>query len=350
MCRSMCCSMRSLSSGSLVRPSHFNKCAVVVELMSKVNPAMPPTWNITRVPIFLETMGSMSTMMASARLTAPRKPAQTITKPSFQSSAAPTWRRGTQRIITVRARITITAIYITKSQTMSIIWMCSRRERQLSANKSPANKKTTVLPMNSTASQTVCTTSLETKRGQMDPASARPADTRLSMPLVDSSFSAMKKQVYPQHIVTMTCTMASEWPRSKAQQLITQSATDATMKPNRADSTIMLAKNSTTWTGDKDAPSKTFSIRVKQTTAVPSLKRLSPEMIIVSLGDTPKVLKRATTATGSVADRMAPKTKQMGQSQPYGKMKWLNAPMRTVPSKTPGPASSKICQMHIFTW
>jgi hypothetical protein len=49
----------------------------------------------------------------------------------------------------------------------------------------------------------------------------------------------------------------------------------------------------------------------KTTIAVPSFKRLSPSIIVEILLEAPKVLSKATTATGSVADIMEPNIKDV---------------------------------------
>lgn len=51
------------------------------------------------------------------------------------------------------------------------------------------------------------------------------------------------------------------------------------------------------------------SITIKNATAVPSLKRLSPSKIIVSRRGAQSFLKIANTATGSVAEIRDPKSK-----------------------------------------
>merc|ERR1719201_1180013 len=81
----------------------------------------------------------------------------------------------------------------------------------------------------------------------------------------------------------------------------------------------------------------------KSTTAVPSLQTDSPEINMVNLGETPSVLKRATTATGSVAERIDPKAKDIGRSHPYGRMYMATPAVSTVPRTTPGHA-------RIITW
>ena len=54
--------------------------------------------------------------------------------------------------------------------------------------------------------------------------------------------------------------------------------------------------------------------RLNITMAEPSFMRDSPVMSIVSFGEAPRDFSSETTATGSVAERIEPKTKQMDQS------------------------------------
>ena len=61
---------------------------------------------------------------------------------------------------------------------------------------------------------------------------------------------------------------------------------------------------------DKFSPSANFLSTRKMTKAVPSLNKLSPSISVEILLDTPSSFSRATTATGSVADMIAPKSKQ----------------------------------------
>ena len=50
-----------------------------------------------------------------------------------------------------------------------------------------------------------------------------------------------------------------------------------------------------------------------RTMAVPSLKRLSPVMVMVNPGDAPKAFSKATTATGSVAAAIEPNMHRKNQ-------------------------------------
>mmetsp|Transcript_45614 Transcript_45614/g.108552 ORF Transcript_45614/g.108552 Transcript_45614/m.108552 type:complete len:225 (-) Transcript_45614:360-1034(-) len=85
------------------------------------------------------------------------------------------------------------------------------------------------------------------------------------------------------------------------------------------------------------------------TMAVPSLNKDSPLTNMVRRGLTPRELKMATTATGSVALRMEPKSRAVGQSQPYGNMYLPTTAIIPVPSTTPGPARIMHCQKHLLT-
>ena len=74
--------------------------------------------------------------------------------------------------------------------------------------------------------------------------------------------------------------------------------------------------------------------------AVPSLKRLSPSMSVPTRFATPSSLRSATTATGSVADRIAPSMRLAAQvnSRPAKSHRATHA-VSAVDSATPGTAS-----------
>jgi len=75
--------------------------------------------------------------------------------------------------------------------------------------------------------------------------------------------------------------------------------------------------------------------------AMPSLSRDSPPMIMVSESGAPSCLRRATTATGSVADITAPKAmlKSQVQCPVLGMTYWTTMAKRAAPMATPGKAS-----------
>ena len=54
------------------------------------------------------------------------------------------------------------------------------------------------------------------------------------------------------------------------------------------------------------------------TYAVPSLRRLSPSMMVPRRLDAPTDLSSDTTATGSVAERMEPAIRHVSRDQSYG--------------------------------
>lgn len=56
----------------------------------------------------------------------------------------------------------------------------------------------------------------------------------------------------------------------------------------------------------EDFPSTTSSMTKKTTIAVPSLRRLSPSIRVESYFEAPSSLRSDTTATGSVAEMIAP--------------------------------------------
>jgi hypothetical protein len=104
---------------------------------------------------------------------------------------------------------------------------------------SPAKKKITVFPMNSIASQTICTVSFETKSGQQEYAIVSPAQTVAMTPLLASSLSAMKKARYPQQIVTTTCIIASAVECISEHKLMIAVQRKPIAKPMITDGTIM---------------------------------------------------------------------------------------------------------------
>mmetsp|Transcript_102232 Transcript_102232/g.284785 ORF Transcript_102232/g.284785 Transcript_102232/m.284785 type:complete len:203 (-) Transcript_102232:193-801(-) len=179
----------------------------------------------------------------------------------------------------------------------------------------PARRKMTVFPMNSMNSHTVCMVSLDTNRGHAKYENMQPALTTASTPLVSISFSAKKKQRKPQQTVTATWIIASLWYRVSAEPKMTMSASAPMAMPRNTDTTVICRKKMITPWGDRDSPLQTVFVILKRTIAVPSFSRLSPEMSIVKRGETPNVLKSATTATGSVAARMEPKTKAVAHDQ-----------------------------------
>ena len=74
---------------------------------------------------------------------------------------------------------------------------------------------------------------------------------------------------------------------------------------------------------------------------MPSLSRDSPPMIMVSESGAPSCLRRATTATGSVADMTAPKARLRSQPQctVLGMIYLTTTAKRAAPMATPGKAS-----------
>ena len=91
-----------------------------------------------------------------------------------------------------------------------------------------------------------------------------------------------------------------------------------------------------------------ISFRSEKTTiAVPSFTRDSPSMMCPRRLLAPTSLSRATTATGSVADKMEPSMRLEPHPQSYGIVALSKAPMRPVPMSTPGPASQMTWLAHL---
>merc|ERR1719327_1293025 len=106
---------------------------------------------------------------------------------------------------------------------------------------------------------------------------------------------------------------------SSAQSPKKRTTTEPSSTPQSTEVIVMCAKKTATLQLSICAPKTTFNINANTAIAVPSFSRLSPDMSMVSRGLTPSVLNNATTATGSVADRVAPNTNALGQPQPYGR-------------------------------
>ena len=83
--------------------------------------------------------------------------------------------------------------------------------------------------------------------------------------------------------------------------------------------------------------------------AVPSLNSASPLMSMVRRWLAPSSLRMATTATGSVAARIAPNASARFQSQLYGNTNFATRPSSTTVKMTPKDASSRHCQIIFFT-
>ena len=98
--------------------------------------------------------------------------------------------------------------------------------------------------------------------------------------------------------------------------------------------------------------SATTSKRIKNTTyAVPSFKRLSPSIKVDILFETPSSFNRDTTATGSVAEMIAPNRLQAQKSNPSSgncKIYCIMTAVVKVHKRSTGPASIKIFQNDLL--
>ena len=88
---------------------------------------------------------------------------------------------------------------------------------------------------------------------------------------------------------------------------------------------------------------------LKTTIAVPSLKSDSPSIRVANLLLTPSSLSRATTATGSVALRIDPKS-TASENVKLVNCKGYNITnaVINVPIRTPGTAKSRICPISLL--
>ena len=85
------------------------------------------------------------------------------------------------------------------------------------------------------------------------------------------------------------------------------------------------------------------AIRImKRTTAEPSLSRLSPSIIVPSFGSAPRSLSSPTTATGSVAETIVPRSQHALKFQ-WVKSSWMKPPVMSEATTTPGIAIVTIC-------
>ena len=98
-------------------------------------------------------------------------------------------------------------------------------------------------------------------------------------------------------------------------------------------------------------PLTNFIKTIKNTMAVPSLRRDSPSTKVLNLTLAPNSLSKATTATGSVAESTQPKAQasnQVRSSSPYNKIPLKMKAMRKAPKSTPGPAKTKMLNMDLL--
>ena len=106
---------------------------------------------------------------------------------------------------------------------------------------------------------------------------------------------------------------------------------------------IIFSKYATIYPPEWWCPSTMVKNKLKRIIAVPSFIKDSPMMTVVSLELAPALLRMDTTATGSVADTMDPKTKHSCHDQ-AGFTSIVKPAVSTVESTTPGTANTKHCQ------
>lgn len=90
---------------------------------------------------------------------------------------------------------------------------------------------------------------------------------------------------------------------------------------------------------------------IKNTIAVPSFNRDSPSIRVLNLTLAPNSFIRAITATGSVADSIAPRVKASGHVRsywPYINTHLKQSASRTVPHNTPGTARIRILTIDLL--
>jgi hypothetical protein len=90
---------------------------------------------------------------------------------------------------------------------------------------------------------------------------------------------------------------------------------------------------------------------MKKTIAVPSFNKDYPSTRVLNFTLAPRSFRRATTATGSVAESTQPKAQasyQVKSSSPYPKMLLNMKAIMMAPHKTPGPASRRMLSIDFL--
>lgn len=117
------------------------------------------------------------------------------------------------------------------------------------------------------------------------------------------------------------------------------------IKPKRGPPKEVLMNPTTVYPSPFSYPTAKPKKIFKKTIAVPSFNKLSPSTKVLNLTLAPNSFKRETTATGSVAERTAPKTiawYQFMSSSEYPRINLKDAPIIIDPKSTPGPAKVMI--------
>mmetsp|Transcript_16603 Transcript_16603/g.50281 ORF Transcript_16603/g.50281 Transcript_16603/m.50281 type:complete len:279 (-) Transcript_16603:1471-2307(-) len=246
------------------------------------------------------------------------------------------------------ARISITATYKTKAQYTSrqlTLWLSLPRDIW-----TPTRPKIKVFKMCSRVDQTFSIASLEMTMGQTRYAKTRAAATVAKMP--DAwpilELSARKNDRYAAINVMDNCTSASALACLLEARDIQYTATAPTRKPRHGEKKTMRVPILKRRATDAYWPRRLRDMSkntVNKMTAVPSFSNDSEFICIDRPFGAPKLFINVSTATGSVAARMAPMVKQNVQLQPYGNRYLMTKPVKYVEARTAGPARKIACLM-----
>mmetsp|Transcript_27665 Transcript_27665/g.95696 ORF Transcript_27665/g.95696 Transcript_27665/m.95696 type:complete len:286 (-) Transcript_27665:315-1172(-) len=212
----------------------------------------------------------------------------------------------------------------------------------------PASTKITVLashPMICHTAWLLCSTSRDSANLPLR-AMKTPKTTTASTPLTCSAVSPTKNTVK-----TLTSTVEISTYTSLYTRFTKVNMTRAQARPKAGPPTASCRNVTMTppaVTGSASCPASvaaskpTMSLKIRKSTkAEPSFSRLSPSIMVLSLCGAPSVCSTATTATGSVADRMEPSSSALGHDQSYDDItSWMQHAVRPTASTTPGPARS----------
>ena len=118
-----------------------------------------------------------------------------------------------------------------------------------------------------------------------------------------------------------------------------------TIMPNKGPPKETLTKFESTPKADALSPLTKLMKSMKKTMAVPSFSKDSPSTNKLKCTLAPNYFSKATTATGSVADKTHPRVSasfQLRSSSPYPSISLKMKAIMIAPHKTPGPASKRI--------
>ena len=118
-----------------------------------------------------------------------------------------------------------------------------------------------------------------------------------------------------------------------------------TIMPNKGPPRDTLTKFVSTPKAVALSPFTKLMKSMKKTIAVPSFSKDSPSTNKLKCTLAPNYLSKATTATGSVADKTHPRVNasyQLRSSSPYPSISLKMKAIINAPHKTPGPASKRM--------